>query len=732
MADDMTDEIETVAIVSDDLNAHEIIDDDEEPKVDLTSFDQDSPNLVEFFDAAGEEGKKFLKDLGDQVCQDFTSAWDSSEEYREKREENFKIMVGIMGKKDKPFEGCANAHAPLMLERLLRLISNVYAEIFTSKDDIFVVPPSGPDDQQRADLLTRHGNWQIKNDMMDFSAQQQRGLWEFFGAGSVFAYSYYDTVRRRNRHDILNCEEFVIPYVYTTVMPDLSDVPFKIRILRKYKPELEYLRDENDWANLDAVIKAGPGEQTETPVRDQGAAADGILAPDDNPNSPYEFLHYAGNTTFPGTNYERPIEAIVDKASKVVVKLTVREEDDWKDVVRFERQSEEWELFKQDMQQYEAVVARTNEMRERLRFALVNPGLNPIDPMEVQQIQRALEVEMMPPVRPLWMDDDHVTTGPDLVRRVPLEMFSHGRCIENPLGSLGLSYGNILAEENRMANEALNRFYDAATLSNVWSLLTTDNITIGDGDVPFGPGMIKKVKNSAGGDLRSQIMELKPAPANGQLVDIARMAADWGDGVTVSGIVSGEPGKSGETYRGVATRLERATKQLSVAASKYMDFLGNILRNNAKLNRIFLDEDEVFHVTDDMGLPQTKTIGRKLYQRDYSVSFSADVRFSSQAQKVAEADEILAMIGNIPPLQGNKALLYAALKEAFVARGKKELVPLLGPPPPPPTTTFGEPEPQPQQAQPMPGGGSPATPPPGAIPSGPPQPAGAPRGMAQG
>jgi hypothetical protein len=716
----LTDDEPVTDFQAEEAEAREVdLDEDEAKDQSLSKFDPDSPNLVPFYEGS-EKGRQFLEELARTVVDDFDRAWESSEEYREKREEHYRIMTGFLKTKSFPFEGCANAHAPLMLERLLRLSSNLFAEIFTDHDTVFAVSPTGPDDTFTADILSRHGNWQIKNILTDFLRQHHRGLQEFVAIGSVFCHSYYDDVAQRNRHDILTCDEFAIPYVWVTTEPDMSDVPYKVKIIRKYRHELQRLKKV--WSGIEKVLDGEPPEPHEDPdvsARETVAQSEGFKPTDGDPNAPYKFLQYDGWATLPGEEDLRPVTVIVDYRTHAVCRLLIREEEDWRDRARFDRQTAEFQQWQQDMEMFNGKSMQEQQLRQRLMMPDVPPD-------ESELLLSQLDAFMhQPPQKPTWMKtQEHMTRGPDPVRRVPMEMFSHGVCIENPMGALGISYGSILADENKMADEALNRFYDAATLANAWGLVIPEGLNIDSGSIPFGPGKVTRVRNVSGADLRQSLVELKPASANPQLVDMARMAAEWGDGVTVSGIVSGEPGKSGETYRGVATRLERAVKQLSVAGVKYLDFLSQILRNNAKLNAMFLPEGEVVEVVNDMGAMDLADVNRELYRRDYKVTFSADVRFASQAQRIAEADEIVQMIGTLPPLQQNPAFVYAAIKDSLMARGKRHLVPLLGPPPPAPEMPMGsQPPPPPPGAPGAPagGGGAPAIPTgagpePGAVP----------------
>jgi hypothetical protein len=189
-------------------------------------------------------------------------------------------------------------------------------------------------------------------------------------------------------------------------------------------------------------------------------------------------------------------------------------------------------------------------------------------------------------------------------------------------------------------------------------------------------------------------------------------------------VLSGESGKSGETYRGIAARIEQATKQLSVSAGKYARFLNNVVRNNARLNAVFLPDNELVQMTDmETNRVVAETVGRRLYERNFRIRFTSDLKFSSQAQRISEADEVLQMPAVVPQLQTNTAFMYEATKKALIARERADMLPTLGPPPPPPETPFGAPPPMPPGPPgppPPPGGGQ-------GAPEGPPMPPGAPQ-----
>jgi len=240
-------------------------------------------------------------------------------------------------------------------------------------------------------------------------------------------------------------------------------------------------------------------------------------------------------------------------------------------------------------------------------------------------------------------------------------------------------------------------------------------------DTSFAPGKIIRIPGVPMGELQSSIMPIKPATPSAALTEVVKMASAMAQSaIQAPSVLSGEAGKSGETFRGQQGRIEQATKQLTVMGGKFLDFLKQVLKNNAKLNSKFLREEELFEITDHLTQRgQILTVSRRMYERDYRVKIRADMRFTSQAQRVQEADDMMGIVMKVPPLQQDIAFVWAALRGMLEARGKVEFIPLLGPQPPPPQTPLG--------IQMMGPPGAPGQPP---GPGGPPQ--GAPQGGPSG
>jgi hypothetical protein len=211
-------------------------------------------------------------------------------------------------------------------------------------------------------------------------------------------------------------------------------------------------------------------------------------------------------------------------------------------------------------------------------------------------------------------------------------------------------------------------------------------------------------------DLKANIQPIEFGQANSQLRELADMCYERAQSsIQAPNVLSGEPGKSGETYRGLSARIEQATKQLSVVTRDFADAFEEILRKNAALNARFLPDEELFEIQNhDMeavqllqgfmaAMPQNQngSVGtglakasRAMYERDYRVEIRADLRFATQAQRIGEADELVQM-GQHPMLQQNLAFNYAAQVQALKARGLDHMIPLLGAKPPTPQM-YGE------------------------------------------
>jgi hypothetical protein len=652
-------------------------------------YDDESSNLVNDFSAT-PRGLESLREISAIVCDSYETEWDNSEEHRNKKADEWRMFSGELPEKSFPWKNSANAHVPIALENITRLSFRTEAELFGDWTNVFGVDPVGPEDSDVASVLSRHGNWQISQQIIDFPRQQSRGILMFYLNGDVVCESYWDPHRRQNRHVMLTIDEFVTPYTYVSTMPDFSDCPFVIRIRRMQKHELEAKR--GIWYGVDEVIAMEPpawDQDPEAKLREAEADIQGKTVPDAVSSAPYVILQYEGWLDLPGQERQRYCQVILDKDTEAVLFLGIHEEEDWRDRQRFERQTAELEEYRRVKDEYDSISRNIMMQETELQN---NKFFTTEEKLELSRnIDRA---ELPPPPQPPgWIgegDPNDPMEGPDPVKKQPIHMFSHGVCIETLTGCNGLGFGRIESDFNKAANTALSQFIDAATLANCKSLIKTNMLEF---DRPFdaAPGSVHNVSGVSGHELKNNIMPLEFGPANPQLMEVVDKMYGWGQSaIQAPSVLSGEAGKSGETFRGLATRVEQATKQLSVATRHYSNFLTQILKNNARLNSIFLDDEEIIMVNDHkLNTVEELRLGRAMYRRDYRVTYKSDLKFTSEAAKIAEADQLLQMGMQLPVLAQDIPFWYQAIKNSLEARGQDGIAPYLGPEPPPPQNTFG-------------------------------------------
>lgn len=661
---------------------------EEERDIDYTDED---PNLVLTFKGYGEAGAKALKELGEEVAQQFDRAWDGAEEHRKKLADAWKIFAGDLPPKEFPYKGCANAHVPIAIENICRVTFRVEAEMADDWSAIVKFSPMGPEDKDQALLCEVHTNWQYRVAIPDFKRQMSRGLLHYFFNGDVVCHSWRNFDLSMNRHEILSPDEFVVPFTHVSTMPDFSDVPYRVRIFRYYKHELEAMR--GTWDGIDEVIEKGKpawDDDPETPGADATSDVTGHKKPDDDKGAPFTILWYEGWLELPKRPQdERAVErfcrAVVDKRTRKLMLLTIHEMEEPGDVQRLEKQNAELDAYQQAVGIHAQELQQRQQIISQHQMMMGGMGAPPMDP--------AMDMPP-PPEPPKWMEfeNDSVTgvqvpKSPRPARKVPINLFSHGVLIEPIYGTVGLGFGRIQADYNIAANTALSQFTDAATLANIWSLLIPKSLQVEGGKIEMAPGKVNYVKAFAG-TLRDQIYEFKPGPANPQLLELTDRMVSYGQSsIQAPDVLSGNPGKSGETFRGISTRVEQASKQLSVAARKFGDVITQITRNNCTLNSMFLPDEEVF------------TVGAKL---------------------LALLDE--APIPAPPPMPMPPMPPGAGVPGGPPPPGGPAAAPPPGAPPvhPPSGPTPGGPAPMGPPHPPMPG--IPQGPPPGMPPMGPPMP----------
>lgn len=696
------------------------------PREEDFEYDEEALNLVTEF-KAHPEGRAALKRLAGKCLDDFENAWAATEKFRKSNAEIWRLFAGTLDAKDPMFAKMSNCHVPILMENTIRMVFRQAYELFGNWTNVFGVTPIGPDDEKTAKLLTLHGNWQIRKRIKDFKRQiGHRGLLIFDLFGDVTCHSYWDPNHRSNRHEILTANEFVCANAHVSTMPDYSDVSWLAKIV--YMDAHELRKMDGMWEDVGATLKnVAPDWDDATITRELRDEVDKSLGVDSTAyqKGQYRLIQYEGWLNLPGQTRDRYCRIIIDWQTKNVLSLGVHERIDPYDKRRYEFEMKQLEAYQASIRERE-LFAREMEETRMSAIAMAHTA-DPSSDAPSQAIIMSRAVEEMPPPpelpMPEWMrgDPNAVPRDPDFK---PIRLFAHGVNIEPIQGILGLGTGSIHAAQNKAANIALSMFVDQGTLGNFKNFLAKGDVRFPNGDkFELEPGKVHKIEGAT--DLGKDIMPLDFGEANPQLIQLVEMLVRFGNTVSnTPEVLSGESGKSGETAQGISARIEQATKMLSVPTGKYADFVSQVLENNAALNAIFLEDVEFFSVNNhDPSLGplgrQNFSVGRDMYDRPYDVEISADLKFTSTAQRISEADALVQMPGAVEELAGNFAFKHAVISKSLEARNRYDLVSLLGGPPEPPPV-YGMPT-------------SPPAPPPGTVPPGAPgaPPGGPPPGEGQ-
>jgi hypothetical protein len=682
--------------------------------------------------AKHKDGKKVLARVAKTVMKNFTEDEASTKVWREKCGKLMRLFSGELPQKDWPWKDAANAHVPILLENLGRLQARLMSEIFGDFTNVVGVVPVGKDDEQVADIISAHDNWQFRNEIPDFRRQMDRSLLGFLLNGDCVVASWRDEELRENRHEYLTPDEFIVPYVHVSTRPDLSDLPRHTWVKRLYANQIEAQR--KNWNDVDKVLKkpgTGWDEEPEAETRKAVGETIGEEPGDEDGGLPHMVLDHQCWFRLPGSTEFRWCRVILHKETEHVLWFGVLEEVDWRDQQRYDREVREMEVYRQAIGAWESE-AQSRELDAKLALGELEgiaAGELRENPDVLMAASRPVEPETPRPVRPEWAMSD--ISEPEKPQKRKVSMFAHGVCLENLVGATGLGVGAILGPFNQAADTALSQFTDQATLANCWTIITTGNLNLGEH--VWGPGKVTHIEGYTGGDLQKHLIELKPEPANPQLLELVQAFSGFAQSAAQSpDVLTGEAGKSGETFRGLASRIEQATKQLTIYAQRFSMMLKQVYENNARLNAVYLPEHRLIQLKNDMlGTWKGLEVGRSLYQRDYRVEIRSDLKFTSEAQRIAEADQLVQMPAVSPALQANYLFQYLTIKKALMARGEYELVQALGAPPGAPPvfgapTSPPAPPPMPPGMGPPPGGPGPqgasqgAAPGPAAGPAGPP------------
>lgn len=629
------------------------------------------------------------KELADTVWEDWDRDWRSGEKHRKKYADFINLFTGNLPPKE---EGFAQVHYGIILKAIQRLHARIYDQQLPSNGEYFGVKAMDATDMNRAIRVAKHLNWQILTQVPNYAQNIDRLILQWFLYGSAFTYVYWDPISNRPCHEVCRTEDIVLPYALTSTDPSLGDLPRITRVVRKYRFGVEGLdalaaSGYYDPVNVGLIFddkKGAPsddGKTTEviTETIDRVAGVEKPVGDDGDKGGPRVLLEQHRWAQLPGSDEWRPVVATIDRDTRHLIGLRIRESEDPQDQARFNREkaaneaayASAMEQFQMEMAVYQANVAAYPQPD------IAMPPLGGEVTATQAPIPGATDATVpgVPPGLPAPPVQPEPPPGPAPPRMVPINSFTHYYCLPNPEGVYGFGIGYLLEGNNVVADAIASIMVTAGKLSNTATGIRSRMSKISGGEFKIKPGEFPEV-DVPPEQLDKVLFQLKFPPPEPQLAQFIRDMMQDAEEVSGAGdILSGEVGGSNETATTTQIRISQALQAISIQNKRFTRARTSEAQKFARLNSIYLGDNEYFSVVSPYKTqpPEMVNIARIDYLQDCDIIVTADPRMASQPQRVQEATSALQLILS-GPLAQIMPLVQAAYRNLFMAMDRPDLV----------------------------------------------------------
>lgn len=700
-------------------------------KADADDSDGGAPETVNL---VGDIDEKEQKRICDAVISETDGDWRDSEKMRTKRSQIVQLYLGDLPPKE---EGYAQIHYAIIAKAINRTQPRIYDQQFPSNGEFFGVRPTSSADLPRCVRVAKHLNWQILHKIPEYVPNHDAGIVQWLLYGSMFTFMYWNPALNRPCHEVCSTDDIILPYAYPkeALDPSMSRLPRITRVLRKYRYGID---------GIDALVDSGYYDKTNVSVMFAGEKSDSAGSDDteDYTSKVREVIDKAAGSEKPETEKParrilleqhrwwklpewdrwRPVIATVDRRSRTLIGFVLREDEDPEDRARYNREKAANDAqFSANMAQYNRDMQLYLAGKAGLIPTAGQPGMTapPIPgapamtpppapngpPVATPPPQPGVPSMTPPPVPGSSLPVAPATppvqpTPPELPEQpkmVPINFFTHFVCIPNPEGVYGLGVGMLLEGNNMVADAIASAMVDAGKLSNGMTGFTSREFKTTTGELRYKPGELIRT-DCLPGELDQSIKVVQFKGPEPQLAEFIRDQKQEAEDVSgANEILSGEVGGSNETATTTQIRSSNAMAQISVLSERYGRARTEEGRKLARLNSVYLGDDEYFAVIDPYhsGPPKPdEKISRADYLEDVAITITADRRMASQPQRFQEATQAIQSFAQIaqfvPALQQNVALWNALGKQVAMSMDRPDIVaamnaqPMPPPPPPPP------------------------------------------------
>lgn len=640
------------------------------PTVEVTQGE--GANLVPLF------SKEELKNIGQRVYDDYVSDVKSRSGRMKKHREFIELYAGLQKAKSFPWQNAANVNIPILTYPSLQVHARLFDMVWPENGKVIYSAPRDLSDFARAGATEKFANSYIRTKMPEMGTGLDDTLAQLCIFGSAFRRTYWSTFEGRVCSDWIPIEDFVVAHSFRSQDPSMRDVPRYTLVQHMTIWDLEMYEDRSVFFNVKGLRAEDEDQEDGSELKETTMRVDGLSEGEDEsdqdkprmvleqhriwrmPNSPKKHVSFDGKPHY--------VVITIDSATKRVLSVLLREEDDPDDVKRFQREATMYQDYAIKRQAYESeisIVTSVVKAAESLGRGLPM-GFKPPEP----------------PSPPFGTDKSGAPVQPLPVRKRQICFFTHYRAFPSE-GFYGLGFGDFLAPLAKAANTLINQHINGVTLRNSKPGFISRQLRTARGAINTEPGRMIEV-DAPPAALKEGIVWMDPPQNDSTTMPLVNMISGMGDKLAGSSdILSGSTSGANRTAKEIQILNAQLMKQISVLARRVKEAFKHEIDKIWRCWGVFLPEEpESMPVVGDAGQPEELPISRSMFVPDARVMPASDPRM--KFERVEETMNVFGVVMNNPMLAQNPMVLRAATEDVLRAHDADRMVGLMGPPPQPP------------------------------------------------
>ncbi len=236
-------------------------------------------------------------------------------------------------------------------------------------------------------------------------------------------------------------------------------------------------------------------------------------------------------------------------------------------------------------------------------------------------------------------------------------------------GAYPIGLTHMIGGLSAAATGALRALLDSAHINNFPGLLKLKSGTGGQTD-RVDPTEVKEIEGSFGqDDIRKMLMPMPYNPPSAVLFSLLGFLVDAGQSVVRTTFEELADSNANTPVGTTLARLEQGMTVFSAIHARLHDSMGRVLQVLFRLNRTYLDEEEVFDEAGEL------LVRRADFEGPMNVVPVSDPNIFSEAQRFAQVQAVMQRSKEMPQLYDLRKVEEMFLERLKVPQGKDLLLP---------------------------------------------------------